>query len=157
MENLNQNLEKFDEALVRFASRVAAPFARFSIFFVYFYFGAIKVFAEHGAANPMVSALLDKVMPGITPDMFIIVFGVFEMLIGLLFIFPYVERLGLFLLAIHFVAIIMPLFLLPDMTWQSFMVPTLEGQYIIKNILILAVVIGLFSRCSTLKEDRPHV
>jgi uncharacterized membrane protein YkgB len=32
-----------------------------------------------------------------------------------------------------------PLFLLPDIAWQSFLAPTLEGQYIIKNIVVVAL------------------
>ena len=38
---------------------------------------------------------------------------------------------------------ILPLFLLTTVTWSGFMVPTLEGQYIIKNILIIAAAIGI--------------
>ena len=36
-----------------------------------------------------------------------------------------------------------PLVLLPSETWQSFFVPTLEGQYIIKNLVIIAAAIGI--------------
>jgi uncharacterized membrane protein YkgB len=37
-----------------------------------------------------------------------------------------------------------PLVILPNETWQKTLVPTLEGQYIIKNLVIiaLALVIG---------------
>jgi uncharacterized membrane protein YkgB len=38
-----------------------------------------------------------------------------------------------------------PLVLVPEYTWQSFLVPTLEGQYIIKNMVIIAVAIGIAS------------
>jgi hypothetical protein len=30
------------------------------------------------------------------------------------------------------------------MTWQSFLVPTLEGQYIIKNVVIIALAAMVF-------------
>lgn len=133
------------------------PFARFAIFLVYFYFGAIKVFAENGAANPLVVALLNKTLHGVPPGGFLICFGVFEMIIGLLFIVPKMERLGLFFLAIHMITTIMPLILLPQFTWASFGVPTIEGQYIIKNILIIALAIVVFASLTPLKEERTNV
>ena len=42
-------------------------------------------------------------------------------------------------------AITMPLVFLPAFTWQSFLVPTLEGQYIIKNVLIMACGVVILS------------
>jgi uncharacterized membrane protein YkgB len=46
------------------------------------------------------------------------------------------------------IIVALPLFLLPQITWQKFLVPTLEGQYIIKNLAIisLALVIGAHLR-----------
>jgi uncharacterized membrane protein YkgB len=129
-----------EERMINWAGRVAVPFAKFALFFVYFYFGAIKVFFEHGAANPLVTALLNKTMPFIPANQFLICFGLFEMLIGLLFIFRRTVKAGLVLLAVHMVTTIMPLFLLPQFTWNG-LIPTIEGQYIFKNILIIALAI----------------
>ena len=130
------------------------PFAKFALFFVYFYFGLIKVFFENGAANPMVVALLGKTLPSFPPDTFLIVFGVFEMIVGLLFIIPNLERLALFFLALHMVTTIMPLFLLPAFTWASFGVPTIEGQYIFKNILIISLGIVIMASLPTSQENK---
>ena len=146
-------MQNFDEKAIAWAERVAIPFARFSIFLVYFYFGAIKVFAISGAANPLVIALLNKTLSGIDAAPFLVAFGVFEMVLGLIFIIPHLQRLGLFLLALHIFVIILPLFILPNYTWQGFLVPTLEGQYIIKNILIIAVGIFILARLRPLNQN----
>ncbi len=53
------------------------------------------------------------------------------------------ERLVIPLLALHMITTFMPLFLLPSITWAGFFVPTLEGQYIIKNLVIIAAAIGI--------------
>jgi len=156
MQNFNAKLENWDEKFVRFTGRIAVPFARFSIFIIYFYFGIIKIFSLQGAATPMVWALLDKVLPGTHPVPFLIAFGVLEILIGLIFIIPRFERLGLFLLALHIFTTILPLFILLEFTWKSFLIPTIEGQYIIKNILIVALAFVIFASLKTLKEDKPH-
>jgi hypothetical protein len=39
----------------------------------------------------------------------------------------------------------MPLFIIPDATWSGFLVPTLEGQYIIKNLVVIATAIGIIA------------
>jgi len=127
-----------------FCRKISMPLARFSIFIVYFWFGVLKVLG-HSPANQMVSELLAKTMPGVAFSSFIIFFGIFEMLIGVLFIIPRFNKVALVLLTAHLVAIMSPLFILPHLTLNGFLIPTLEGQYIIKNILIIALAVVIFS------------
>ena len=68
------------------------------------------------------------------------------MTIGIIFIIRGLERLAIFLLGLHLVTTVLPLFLLPQIAWQGFLVPTLEGQYIFKNILIVAVAVVIGSK-----------
>ncbi|MER3570329.1 MAG: hypothetical protein C4348_01875 [Patescibacteria group bacterium] len=137
------NFRKIDEKIIRFLNKIWQPFSRVSLFIVFFYFGFLKVLG-FSPASPLVESLLNKTLPFISFDKFIILFGLFEMLIGLLFIIPKLERVVIFLLMIHMITTFLPLVLLPQLTWQKFLVPTLEGQYIIKNLVIisLAFVIG---------------
>ncbi len=153
MKNLNEKIEDWDDKAICLTRRCVLPFSRFAIFVIYFYFGALKVFSE-SPANPLVSALLERTLSGVSFESFIVAFGVFEMVIGLVFIIPRLERLAIFILGIHLVMTIMPLFLLPQATWQSFLVPTLEGQYIIKNILIIALAISIASQLQAFKENK---
>ncbi len=145
-------MQNFEEKMINWAGRHAVPFAKFALFFVYFYFGLIKIFFENGAANPMVVELLDKTMPFFPPDAFLIVFGAFEVLIGLLFIIPRMEKYALYLLALHMISTIMPMFLLPHLTWQG-LIPTMEGQYIFKNILIIALGIVILASLPTQRKN----
>jgi uncharacterized membrane protein YkgB len=154
MRDFNKKLEAWDSSIIRHTKHWAVPMSRFAIFVVYFWFGALKVFALNGAANPLVIALLSKTLPGISPDSFLVAFGVLEMLIGLIFIIPHLERLGIFILALHLFTTILPLFIMPDYTWQGFLVPTLEGQYIIKNILIIALAVGILGHLRAYKQDK---
>jgi uncharacterized membrane protein YkgB len=39
--------------------------------------------------------------------------------------------------------VFLPLILLPNMTWTGPFVPTLEGQYIIKNVVLLALALTI--------------
>jgi len=144
---------ELDNQLITILKKIKIPLARCALFFVFFYFGLLKVLSV-SPANPLVLELLEKTMPFMPPDQFLVLFGAFEMLIGLLFILPGTERLALGLFAPHMVMTIMPLFLLPQVSWQEPFVPTMEGQYMLKNIVLiaLAVVIGSELKPSTLKS-----
>lgn len=67
----------------------------------------------------------------------------YEMAIGVAFIFPGLERLALYLLLPHMITTFGPLVLLPEYTWKAFLVPTLAGHYIIKNLILIALGIAL--------------
>jgi len=117
-------------------------FTRISLFVIYFWFGILKVF-DVSPAGPLVSELLDKTLSFIDPSLFMILFGLFEMGIGLLFLFPKINKITIVIALFHLFTTAMRLVLLPNITWQKFLVPTLEGQYIIKNLLIVSALIGL--------------
>ena len=123
----------------------AITFSRISLFVVYFWFGVLKVLGL-SPASPMVLSLLKKTITFIDAPTFLIVFGLFEVLIGILFLIPKLEKIALFLLTLHMVAVCLPLVMLPDLTWKSMLVPTMEGQYIIKNILIISIAFTLALR-----------
>ena len=116
------------------------PFARLSLFIVFFWFGILKVF-ELSPATPLVRRLFDETISFMPFDTFLILFGLFECAIGLLFLFPKMLKIAVSLLAVHMVTTAMPLFLLSDEIWTRAFVPTLEGQYIIKNLVIIATAI----------------
>ena len=96
--------------------------------------------------------LLSRTLPFVTFEDFVLFFGLYEMLIGILFLIPKMERLVIALLIPHLFVTLLPLVLLPAMTWQGFLVPTLEGQYIIKNLAILALSFSIASHLRPLRK-----
>lgn len=136
------DLHKIDIEFINFAKKISIPFARFSIFVVFFWFGLLKVLG-YSPASGMVKDLLVHTIRFMNPDSFVVWFGAFEMLIGLFFLIKGLERVVIPMLLAHMVTTVMPLFLLPSQTWSHFLVPTMEGQYIIKNLVIIAVSIGI--------------
>ena len=139
---MNRTLERIDGGIIHLCKKIAIPFSRFSLFVVFFWFGILKIIGN-SPANPMVQSLMEATLPFMTWSTFIVLFSIYEMIIGVSFILPKFERFAVILLAAHMVMTGLPLFFLPDMTWQAFMVPTMEGQYIIKNLVLIAVAIGI--------------
>ena len=139
---MRRYFEQFDVWFIHLLRKLSMPFARAALFIVFFWFGILKIIGT-SPANPLVSDLLHATMPFMTWDTFIVLFAIYEMIIGVSFLFPKLARLSIALLIPHMIMTILPLILLPEMTWQGFMTPTLEGQYIIKNILIIALAMGV--------------
>ncbi|MDA1168809.1 MAG: hypothetical protein O3A36_00545 [bacterium] len=79
-------------------------------------------------------------------------FGIFEVLIGILFLFSKFDRLSILLFALHMVMTGMVLILLPTVSWDAPFVPTLEGQYVIKNIALIGLVISIASHIKPLRS-----
>jgi uncharacterized membrane protein YkgB len=129
------------------------PLARFALFIVFFWFGFLKVLGL-SPAGPLVHSLFDQTINFMAFNTFYMLFALFECLIGILFLIKGAERIVLPLLLFHMGTTALPLFYLPHTTWQSFMVPTLEGQYIIKNLVIIATAIGLVSHLHPLPRKQ---
>ena len=136
------SLRTIDITLIHLFRKISIPVARFGIFVIFFWFGSLKVVGLSPASG-LVQALFEQTIPWMEFSTFIVLFGVFECLIGILFLIRGYERIAIILLFIHMVTTFMPLFLLPEVTWTKAFVPTLEGQYIIKNLVVIATAIGI--------------
>ncbi len=130
----------FESRLRLFCQASVVYFARFSLFLIYFWFGCLKIL-DLSPATPLVLDLFNKTLaPLMSFDVFMPAFGLFECLIGILFLIPRLEKPAAALTLIHLFTTAGPLILLPSHTWQGFMVPTMEAQYILKNFLIIVSV-----------------
>ena len=86
-------------------------------------------------------------LPLFDGQLWVIIIGWWEVAIGIVFLFRRTIRVAIALLALQMVGTFMPLILLPAVTFQAGLLPygpTMEGQYIIKNLMIIsaALVVG---------------
>lgn len=125
--------------------------SRIAIFIIYFWFGFLKLI-DSSPANPLVESLLNKTLPFIGFNQFIIFLGLWEMIIAIAFLIPRLEKAAITILAVHMTTTFMPLFLLPAIAWKNFLIPTLEGQYIIKNLITIALAVNIVSQSRTIKK-----
>jgi uncharacterized membrane protein YkgB len=132
-----------DARIIHFFRRISIPTARIALFVVFFWFGVLKVIGL-SPAGALVHRLFDQTLASVVPfDSFYMFFALFECLIGILFLIPKAVRIVIPLLMIHMVTTFLPLIFLPHETFSRPFVPTLEGQYIIKNLVIIAAAIGI--------------
>ena len=114
-------------------------YGRISLFVIYFWFGFLKsigVSPAEGLVNNLFHITLERF---ISFNPFFFLFGLFECIIGLSWLFPTYTKVSFYALIFHLVLTVMPLFVLPNDSWTSILTPTLVGQYIIKNLALLAI------------------
>jgi uncharacterized membrane protein YkgB len=143
------NIKNVDLSVIAFFRRTFLPFARVALFIVFFWFGILKLFSL-SPATPLAEALTAQTVGLQYFDILFKGLSIVECLIGVLFLVPKATRIVIPLLFIHMAVVCAPLVLLPGEVWTGFLVPTLEGQYIIKNVVIVAVAIGIAAQTKPL-------
>jgi len=118
---------------------------RLSFAVIFVWFGALKPLGL-SAAEPLVLKTVAW-MPLLGAGTWLAIIGWWEVAIGLLFVSKRTTRIAILLLFLQMGGTFLPLFILPEVTFQQGgipFLPTMEGQYIIKNLMILsgALVLG---------------
>jgi len=143
-------LDRVDERISAAMRALGEPVLRFGLGVVFIWFGVLKPLG----VSPAADLVARTVYWGVDPDWFIPVLGWWEVAIGICLIDPgrwlgmgrWMTRAGILLMFLQMPGTFIPLVLLPDVTWQSFGVPTLEGQYIIKNLVLIGAALYLGGR-----------
>lgn len=118
--------------------------ARIAIFIIYFWFGFLKLISL-SPATPLASALVQHTIGMSYFTTSFKALAIFEMALGVLFLIPALTWIATVLLVVHLGIVSSPLVLVANVAWIHPLVPTLEGQYIIKDVAILALAIGVIA------------
>lgn len=139
-------IEPIDARITATLARIGVPVLRIGLGIVFLWFGALKFFPGLSPAQDLAARTIETLSMGaITPQLSVPVLATWETLIGLGLISGKFLRATLALLVVQMAGTITPLFLFPTETFtQVPYAPTLEGQYIIKNIVLIgaAMVVG---------------
>jgi len=126
--------DQFDKDLSAWMAKTGMPFLRIGLGIVFFWFGALKFFPGLSPAEQLVR----NTIYFIDPDLFIPILATWEVLIGIGLITGKFMRVTLLLLFLQMPGTAMPLLILPDVAWTAFPhALTMEGQYIIKNLVLI--------------------
>jgi uncharacterized membrane protein YkgB len=142
------DIKELDRALIETLNRISLPVLRISLGIIFIWFGALKPLGNSPAND-----VITKTVYWFDPDIFIPILGVWEIVIGLCLLYAPFIRAGLFLLALQMPGTFLPLVLLPEVCFVNFPFDlTLEGQYIIKNLVLIGAAIVVGSRLVPLAE-----
>jgi uncharacterized membrane protein YkgB len=137
---LASTFRRLDNQVVEMMGRIGLPFLRIGIGIIFIWFGLLKPLGLSPAAE-----LLAKTVYWWTPEIVVPALGWWEVAIGVTFLIPQLTRVAIFLLAVQMPGTFLPLVFLPEVCFTVFPFGlTLEGQYIVKNLVIIgaALVIG---------------
>lgn len=138
--------EKADLIITNRMAQQGIFLLRISLGIVFLWFGVIKFFPGLSPAQELGSRTISVLSFGwISPDISVPILAVWEVLIGLGLILGVYKRGTLLLLFLQMLGTITPIFLFPNDIFRWIPIaPTLEGQYITKNIVLISagIVIG---------------
>ncbi|OLT60122.1 hypothetical protein [Moorena bouillonii] len=138
------SLREFDQIVAKRMKSWGIPAMRISFAIIFFWFGVLKPLGLSAAEGLLKTTV--AWLPFGSPESWLHTIGWWEMVIGITFLFKSTTRIAIALLFLQMLGTFMPLVFLPDVTFQNknYLLPTLEGQYIIKNLLIIsgALVLG---------------
>lgn len=148
MNKLLAKIRGFDRWFINFLNRSSLTILRMSLALIFIWFGALKPFGQSPAVD-----LIKKTVYWLDPDVFIPILGVWEIAIGVCLLIVPLIRVGLFLLALQMPGTFLPLVLLPEICFTNFPFDlTLEGQYIIKNLVLIGAGLVVGSRLIPLEK-----
>ena len=135
-----------DERITDWMARNGVRLLRISLGVIFFWFGFLKFFPGMSPAAGLATRTISVLTFGTVPPWTaMIVLATWESLIGLGLLFGVYMRTTLLLLFVQMLGTILPIFFFPSEVFNRFpYAPTLEGQYILKNIVLVsaAIVIG---------------
>ncbi len=138
--------DRIDKALTGWMAKYGILLLRISLGIVFLWFGALKFFPGLSPAEELAARTISVLTFGyLAPQTAVFILAMWESLIGIGLLFGLYLRATLFLLWVQMLGTITPIFFFPNEVFQVFpFVPTLEGQYIIKNIVLVSagLVIG---------------
>jgi uncharacterized membrane protein YphA (DoxX/SURF4 family) len=154
---LPEPIDRLDARITATLARVAIPTLRIALGIIFLWFGVLKFFPNLSPAETLVGRTIEQLSLGIIqPSVSLPVLAAWESVIGIGLILGRGLRGILFLLALQMLGTLTPLLLFPGETFSSFpLIPTLEGQYIIKNLVLIAaaMVVGATVRGGGLSPD----
>jgi uncharacterized membrane protein YkgB len=153
-QSLYRRVVTLDSWFIRLTRRYGVAMLRVALGLVYVWFGALKLIPGASPAEPLIRASYGF-LPPVLLNAFVVFIGVFEVVIGIGFVYGRLPRITNILMLMQLMGAFSPIVLRPDLVWVAFPHQwTLEGQYIFKDIILIAA--GLVIAAATvhrLPED----
>lgn len=151
---LSEWFEIIDSFIIKWMDRYGFLLLRIGMAVIFIWFGTLKLLD----LSPE-SELIRKTVYWVPPDLFMPFLGFWEIAIGVTLIFHPLVRISILLLFLLLPGTLLPFFIHPETCFNSTpLQPTLEGQYILKNLVLVgaAFVIGSRARQQHIKNHDHH-
>ncbi|MGB3563816.1 MAG: DoxX family membrane protein, partial [Thermoanaerobaculia bacterium] len=144
--NISKQFNSLDVRITAWMARHGVTLTRLALGLVFLWFGAIKFVPGWSPAADLAVRTIDRLTFGMVgPETSLPVLAVWESAIGLGLLTGKFLRATLLLLFVQMLGTLTPLVIFPSETFVAFpYAPTLEGQYIVKNLVLVTagIVVG---------------
>jgi uncharacterized membrane protein YkgB len=151
-----KRFEQIDRSITSWMSKHGLKLLRLSLGIIFFWFGILKFFPGLSPAQDLAKNTIDVLTFGLIPgNVALNILAVWEVLIGIGLITGIYMRVTLLLLFMQLIGTMSPVVIFPELVFTQIpYAPTLEGQYIIKNLIIASagIVLG-----ATVRKRRPKI
>jgi uncharacterized membrane protein YphA (DoxX/SURF4 family) len=140
-----ERFNRMDRRITRWMAERGLLLLRIALGIVFVWFGALKLIPGASPAETLAGQTIERLTGGMMAAQTAVpVLALWEVAIGIGLFVGRFMRVTLLLLFAQMLGTITPLVLFPAETFTQFpWAPTLEGQYIIKNVVIVAAAIVL--------------
>ena len=146
MQNILATYERVDVEITKWMARYGVVLLRISLGIIFFWFGFLKFFPGMSPAEDLAVRTISKLSFDLIPEnVSILILATWECLIGLGLLSGKFLRATLLLLLLQMIGAASPILIFPQEVFTAIpYAPTLEGQYIIKNLVLISagLVIG---------------
>lgn len=150
-------VDRLDRRITGTMARYGVPLMRVALGIVFLWFGVLKFFPGLSPAEGLAGRTIEALSLGyVSSSAAVVILATWECLIGLGLLTGLFMRATLALLFVQMLGTLLPLVLYPSETFAAFpYAPTLEGQYIIKNAVLIAgaVILGATVRGGRLESE----
>ncbi|MCG8604476.1 DoxX family membrane protein [bacterium] len=137
---VEKHFDALDQRITRWMAYTGLTIMRIGLGVVFFWFGVLKFVPGLSPAEELVR----NTVYFIDPDLFLPILAAWESLIGIGLVTGKFMRVTLLLLFLQMPGTVLPLVILPDVVWTVFPYGlTLEGQYIVKNLVLIGAGLAL--------------
>jgi len=157
MQNLLAVYERVDVDITKWMARYGVVLLRIALGIIFFWFGFLKFFPGMSPAEDLAVRTISKLSFDLIPEnVSILVLATWECLIGLGLLSGKFLRATLLLLLLQMIGAASPILIFPQEVFTAIpYAPTLEGQYIRKNLVLVSagLVIGATVRGGRVVAD----
>lgn len=157
MTGTGSTIDRLDRRITAAMAAHGLTALRIALAIVFLWFGALKFVPGLSPAADLAGRTIETLTAGaVSSEVAMPVLALWEVSIGLGLLVGRWMRATLLLLFVQMLGTVTPLFLFPGETWVRFPIaPTLEGQYIIKNVVLVtaAIVLGATVRGGELSPE----
>ncbi len=151
------NLSSIESKAYEWMAKHGIMLLRISIGIIFFWFGIQKFFPGMSSAEDLATRTIEVMTFGlIQQSVGMHLLALWEVIIGITFMFGVFMRIAIPLLFLQMLGTVTPLFFFPSETFTlTPVIPNLVGQYIIKNLVLIAagMVIGAHHFGFTIRRE----